>query len=168
MTASASGSSSCQIPCLLFHFGYQQARVGHEEAARFDFQVHGMAQVRLDLLARRIPQLEVVVRVDGLLAFAVRHGQAAARGNGFDVVSHVLDQVDHGAADGFQVAVVDARADVHVQAYQVQAMRADDGQRLRQFFVPDTVLAVFAARVGLVAVAMAIAGIDAQPDAVAG
>ena len=55
------------------HFGHQQACIGHQEAARFDFQVHGMAQVRLDLLACRIPQLEVVVRVDRLLAFAVRH-----------------------------------------------------------------------------------------------
>jgi hypothetical protein len=78
-----------------------------------------------------------------------------------------LDQLDHGAADFLQMAVVHARADVHVQAGQHQAAGLDGVQRGFQFAVPDAVLAVLAAGVGLVAVAVAEAGVDAQPDMVA-
>jgi hypothetical protein len=67
-----------------------------------------------------------------------------------------------------QVLVVDARADVHVQADQLQPMLADRRQRSRQVGMPDAVLAVLAAGVGLVAVAVAEAGVDAQPDGMAG
>ena len=77
-------------------------------------------------------------------------------------------QLDHGAADLLQVAVVHARADVHVQAGQLQAAVAYGLQRRQQVAVPDAVLAVLAARVGLVAVAVAEAGVDAQPHGMAG
>jgi hypothetical protein len=54
-----------------------------------------------------------------------------------------------------------------VQPHQVQTVFFHGGQRGRQFGVPDAVFAVFTAGVGLVAVAVAKAGVDAQPDAVA-
>ena len=57
------------------------------------------------------------------------------------------------------MAIVHARANVHVQARQRQALLADGLQRQRQIGVPDAVFAVLAARVGLVAVAVAKAGL---------
>ena len=56
---------------------------------------------------------------------------------------------------------------MHVQAGQHQTAGLDGGQRNFQLAVPDAVLAVLAAGVGLVAVAVAKAGVDAQPDMVA-
>ena len=50
---------------------------------------------------------------------------------------------------------------------QRQAVLADRGHRLWQVGVPDAVFAVLAARVGLVAVAVAKTGVDAQPHLVA-
>jgi hypothetical protein len=66
------------------------------------------------------------------------------------------------------VLVVHPGANVHVHAHQVQAMGLDARQRLVQLFVPDAMLAVFAAGIGLAAVAMAEARVDADPHAVAG
>ena len=57
---------------------------------------------------------------------------------------------------------------MHVQTHQLQAMLLDRIQCGRQVGVPDTVLAVLPARVGLVAVAVAKAGVDAQPHRMAG
>jgi hypothetical protein len=39
--------------------GQELATFGHQEAAGLDLQAHGMAQVRLRSLARRVPQLEI-------------------------------------------------------------------------------------------------------------
>ncbi len=83
-------------------------------------------------------------------------------------VLHLLHQAEHGFADLGQVTVVHARADVHVQADQAQAAFADHVQGGAQVAVPDTVLGVLAASVGLVAVAVAETGVDAQPHRVAG
>jgi hypothetical protein len=62
----------------------------------------------------------------------VGDGQAAAGGNRMQVHAGrlgALDQLDHGAADFLQMAVVHARADVHVQAGQHQAAGLDGVQR---------------------------------------
>jgi len=56
---------------------------------------------------------------------------------------------------------------VHVQADQPQAVARDRLQRGGDVLRPDAVLAVLAAGVGLAAVAVAEAGVDAQPDAMA-
>ncbi len=55
-----------------------------------------------------------------------------------------------------------------MQPYQVQAGGVDHVQRHFQIGMPDTVLAVLAAGVGLVAVAVAESRVNTQPDAVAG
>jgi len=57
---------------------------------------------------------------------------------------------------------------VHVQADQLEAAAADLGERLAELGVPDAVLAVRAAGVGLVAVAVAKPRVEPQPDPVAG
>jgi len=78
-----------------------------------------------------------------------------------------LDQLDHCTAHVLQMAVIDAGANVHVQAHQFEPMLVDHCERLGEIRMPDAVLAVLAAGIGLVAVAVAETGVDAQPDAVA-
>ncbi len=153
------------------HGAQQYARFGHQVAARLQLQPQVVAHQRLGLLARRIPEAKVVLGVDGGIALLVGDGQAAAGRDGLQAVAGrvgALHQLHHRAADFLQVAVVHARADVHVQTHQLQAALGDDRQRHRQVAVPDAVLAVLATGIGLVAVAMAEAGVDAQPDRMAG
>ena len=59
---------------------------------------------------------------------------------------------------------IGARADVHVQPGDLQAVEIGQPQAFRQLLVPDAVLRLLAAGVGLLAVAVAEAGIDAQRD----
>lgn len=106
--------------------------------------------------------------VDARFAVAIRNRQAAASGDRFDVVAERRDEADHRIAHLRQVAVVDTRADMHVDADQLQPVLAHDLDRARHVVDPDAVLALRAAGVGLVAVAVAEAGIHAQPYAVAG
>ncbi|MCY1528822.1 hypothetical protein D9M68_639410 [compost metagenome] len=150
------------------HFAEQAAGLGHQEAAGFQLQAYRVLDDAFDLPASLVPQLGVTRDVHHRIAVAVGDGQAAAGGDGFQVAAQVAHRVDHGAADLLQVAVVHPGADVHVQAHQRQAVVADHRHRGVQLAVPDAVLAVLAAGVGLLAVAMAEAGVDAQPDAVAG
>ena len=150
------------------HFGDERAGFRHEEAARFDLDAHRVAEMPFDPLARGIPLAEVVADVDARLAVAIRDRQPAARGDCFDVVAERRDEVDHRIAHLRQVAVVDARADVHVNADQLQPVLAHDLDRARHVVDPDSVLALRAAGVGLVAVAVAETRIHAQPDAMAG
>ncbi len=56
---------------------------------------------------------------------------------------------------------------MHVHANQLQLIALHHRQRRREIAVPDTVLAVLAAGVGFLAVAVAKARINAQPDAMA-
>jgi hypothetical protein len=55
---------------------------------------------------------------------------------------------------------------MHVQTLQLEATGLDGVQRAHQLAVPDAVLAVLTAGVGLVGVAVAKAGVDAQPHRV--
>lgn len=64
------------------------------------------------------------------------------------------------------MAIVDARADVHMQANQRHAAAIDPLQARGELIEPDAVLARRTAGVGLGAVPMGEAGIDAQPDRV--
>ncbi|MCY1447982.1 hypothetical protein D9M71_646270 [compost metagenome] len=127
-----------------------------------------MAEHRFDLLARHRPGLRITLQVDRFVGAAVRRGKPAADGERLDVHAQAADQLDHRAGHLFQVLVVHPGTNVHVHAHQVQAMGLDAGQRLVQLFVPDAMLAVFAAGIGLAAVTMAEARVDADPHAVAG
>ena len=56
---------------------------------------------------------------------------------------------------------------MHMQADQLQVVQAHRFERRPQLGMPDAMFALLAAGIGLVAVAMAEAGVDAQPDWVA-
>ncbi|MCY1424947.1 hypothetical protein D9M71_407200 [compost metagenome] len=150
------------------HFAEQAAGFSHQETPRFQLQAHRMLHDALDFAAGQVPQLGIARNVHRRVVLAIGNRQAAAGGNRFQVAAQVAHRADHGAADFLQVAVVDARTDVHVQPHQHQAVFADHRHRVVQLAVPNAVLAVLTAGVGLLAVAMAEAGVDAQPDAVAG
>ena len=64
--------------------------------------------------------------------------------------------------------VINTRTYVHVQADQRQIILIDDSQCVLQFFMPDTMLALLATSIGLAAVAMTKAWVDAQPHRMAG
>ncbi len=104
--------------------------------------------------------------VDGFFTLAVRHRQPATGRQRLDRPVDLFQQLGNGVADLAQVAVVDAGADVHVHADQVQVVTAQQFERLLKLFMPDAVLAVGAAGIGLGAVAMAETRVDAQPDPV--
>ena len=63
---------------------------------------------------------------------------------------------------------VGARADVHVQAADAQAVVIGPAQAVGQLLVPDAVLRLLAAGVGLLAVAVAKARVEPQRDLAAG
>ena len=153
------------------HLGQQHGAFGDKVAARLDLQLQRVANEGLGLAARRVPQAEVMLNIDTSVAIAIGNGQAAARRDRMQVMpcrDRLAHQADHGLAHLRQVLVVDAGTDVHVQANELEPMAVDCRKRLRQIGMPDAMLAVLAARVGLVAVAVAEAGVDAQPDGVAG
>ena len=70
-------------------------------------------------------------------------------------------------ADALKVAIVDARTDMQVEPYQMEAVLLYQGNRQGKLRMPDAVFAVFSTRVGFLAVAVPEAGIDAQPHAMA-
>ena len=59
---------------------------------------------------------------------------------------------------------IGARADVHVQARDAQPMMVGQPQAFGEFGVPDAVLRMLAAGVGLLAMAVAKARIEPQRD----
>ena len=153
------------------HLGQQHGAFGDEVAAGLQLQRQRVADQTFRLPACGVPEAEVVVDVDAGIALAVGDRQAAAGRDRVQVVAGLdglLHQAHHRLADLGQMAVVHARADVHVQAHELQAVAADGCQRGAEVGVPDAVLAVLAAGVGLVAVAVAEAGVDAQPHGMAG
>src|SRR5690349_19705711 len=105
-------------------------------------------------------------RVDRLLALAIRNRKAAAARHRAQVAPRSLHGVHHGVTDSAEMLEVGARADVHVEADQVEPVAVDAGQRFAEVFVPDAVLARLATRVHFVAVPVAEAGVDAEPDRV--
>ena len=100
------------------------------------------------------------------LALAIRNGKAAPARDGAQISSCSLHGVHHGVADSAEVLEVSARADVHVQADEVEPVAVDARQRFAQVFVPDAVFARLATGVDLVAVPVAEARVDAQPNGV--
>lgn len=113
---------------------------------------YGVAEFGHELLPGGVPDPEVAVGVDLGLPFGVRDGEAAAGRDGPDVAAAEPDLLDHRLADRLQVAVVHPRADVHVEPDEVQPVPVDQGEALGEVLVPDAVLALLAAGVGLPAV----------------
>ncbi len=101
------------------HGAQQHAGFGHQEAAGFQLQAQFVADDGFRLLARFVPQAEVVFGVDTGVAVLIGNRQTAPCGNRQQIVAMVLgalDQRHHGATDLLQVRVIHARANVHVQA----------------------------------------------------
>src|SRR5215212_4468787 len=108
-----------------------------------------MTEVRFDAAARLVPDREVRARVDRRLALAIWNRQAAAARDGTQIAPRSLHGVHHGITDSAEMLEVSARADVHVQADQVEPVALDERQRFAQVLVPDAVFARFAAGVDL-------------------
>ena len=144
--------------------GHQRTGLGHEVAARLDLQPQRVAEGRFEPLAGRVPEPEVGVQVDPGLARLVGHRQAAAGADGFQLGPHLQRRRLHRPGDLAEVLHVGARADVHVQAGDGHPQGRGPPQGLAEPLVPDPVLAVVAAGVGLAAVAVAEAGVDPQGD----
>ena len=109
--------------------------------------------------------------IDRLATRLIGDGEPPSGGDRLQVLAGAPDdphQFDHGAAHAAQMRVIHPGADVHVEPDQREPAPCDDGQCLAQLLMPDAVLAVLAAGVGLVAVAMAEARIQAQPHRVTG
>lgn len=70
--------------------------------------------------------------------------------------------------DPLEMAVVDAGADMQVKPDEMQAIAANQFDSLVKLRMPDTMLAVFATRICLVAMAVPETRIGAKPDAVTG
>mmetsp|Transcript_16730 Transcript_16730/g.31513 ORF Transcript_16730/g.31513 Transcript_16730/m.31513 type:complete len:240 (-) Transcript_16730:413-1132(-) len=152
------------------HLGQQHRAFGDEVATGFQLQFQRMAHQCLGLAPCGLPQVEVVVDIDPGLAVAVGNRQPAAGRDRVQVMSgsgHPPHQLDHGLPDLRQMVIVDTRSDVHVQPDEPQTVGPHDGQGRFQIAMPDAMFAVLAAGVGLLAVAVAEPGVDAQPDRMA-
>ena len=149
------------------HLRHQHAGLGHQEASGFNLQFHRVPQMGRDLLPGAVPQAIIVGGVDGLFTFAVRNRQTAAGGDGLQILAKVDDLAHHRAAHLLQVTIVNARADMHMDPDQLQLIATHHFQRRRQVAVPDAMLAILTAGIGFLAVAVAKARVDAQPDAMA-
>ena len=149
------------------HLRHQHAGLGHQEASGLNLQFHRVPQMGGDLLPGAVPQAVIVGGVDGLFTLTVRNRQAAAGGDGLQILAKVDNLAHHRAAHLLQVTIVDARADMHMDPHQLQLITTHHFQRRRQMAVPDAMLAVLTAGIGFLAVAVAKARVDAQPDAMA-
>ena len=94
--------------------------------------------------------------------------QASAAGHGFEIAIGAFDQSDHRVTHLLQVLDVGAGSDVQVQADQIEPIAIDALEGQVQVFVPDAVLAAFAAGVHLFAVPVAKPRVEAQPHRVTG
>ena len=111
--------------------------------------------------------LKVLIEIDVGLAFAIGSRQAAAGADRGDGAADVASGFFHRAADLGEVLQVGAAADVHVEAGDRQAVAIGPAEAVVELVVPDAVLGLLAAGVGLLAVAVAEAGIDAERDVAA-
>ncbi len=119
-----------------------------------------MAEGVFESLARGVPELEVSVEIDVRLVLTIRDRQSAADTDRLQAAAQFQGGLFHGRADLGKVLQVGARADVHVQAGDAQAVVVGVDQTGRQLFVPDAVFGMIAAGIRLAAVAMAEAGVD--------
>lgn len=125
---------------------HQHTGFGHRETTRLNFQLHGMTEMGGDLVTRGAPQAVIVIGVDRLLSFAVRNGkpapgEIASRSGQNRQLAH------HRSANLLQMAVIHARANVHVNTHQLQVVTLQHVKRGWHVGIPDAVLAVFAAGV---------------------
>src|SRR2546421_510650 len=79
-----------------------------------------------------VPDREVRARVDRRFAFAIRDWKAAAARDRAQIAPGSLDGVHHGVPYAAEVLEVSARADVHVQADQVEPVALDARQSFAQ------------------------------------
>ena len=150
------------------HLSNQHARFRHQETTRFNFELHRMPHMRGNFVAGGAPQAVIVIGIDRLFPFTIRNGKTATGGDRLQILTEVNNLAHHRAAHLLQVPVIDAGANVHMNAYQLQAVALQYLKRGRHIGIPDPVLAVFAPGVGFLAMAVAKARVDAQPDAMTG
>ena len=147
------------------HFGNQDARLGHQEAPGFDLERDAVTDGLLDPRARAVPHLEVGVAVDPLFALAIGDRKTPTTRDRADVATQGAHLRDHRVGQLAQVLEIGAGTDVHVQADEIEFVLVDPLERVVQVLVPDAVLAELTAGIRLLAVPVAEAGIDAQPNA---
>ena len=109
----------------------QHAGLRHQEATRFDLKRDRMAQMFSDLLARRVPQAEIVIGIDRLFIFVIGDRQSAAGGDRLQILPEFNHLAHHRAADLFQVTIVDPRTDMHVNPHQLELIATHHFQRRR-------------------------------------
>ena len=149
-------------------FGDQIAALGGEVAARFDLEVDLVVEAVFESLAGGVPDLEVLVDVDGFVVVCVGRGESAAGADGGEAAAEFDGGLFHGFADLGEVLEVGAGADVHVEAGDGQAVVVGVDEAVVELLVPDAMLGGVAAGVGFLAVAVAEAGVDSEGDIATG
>ena len=124
-----------------------------------------MTEMGGDLVTRGAPQAVIVIGVDRLLSFAVRNGKPAPGGDRLKILAKIDNLAHHRSANLLQMAVIHARANVHVNTHQLQVVTLQHVKRGWHVGIPDAVLAVFAAGVRFLAMTVTETRIHTQPDA---
>src|SRR5690606_18504896 len=135
---------------------------------RLDLEPHRVPEVGGQLPARRMPHAQVRVHVDLGVALAVGRRQAAAGADRAHLRPDPAREVAARPGHALEVRHIDTGADVHVHAGDGESVAGGPSDAGLELGVPDAVLRVRPAGVGLAAVAVAEAGIDAQRDLAAG
>ena len=150
------------------NFGNQIAALGHEVAARFDFQPHGMAEFRFQPLAGGIAQGKVGGEIDVRIAFPIDRRQTAADADRSKRRPDRLGRFLQRAANLGQMFHIGARADVNVQAGHGKPIFFRQFDAIGNLRMPNAVLRLLSAGVRFLAVSVAETRIDPQRDAHAG
>jgi len=140
--------------------GHQKTALGDQVASGLDLQGHAVAEPAFQALTRGVPLRVVSVQIDVGLARAVGDRQAAAGTDGPHAGAYFDGGLLHRRTDLRQVLQVGPRADVHVQSADHQSVLLRSPQAIGNLAVPDAMLRLVAAGVGLAAMAVAEARVD--------
>ena len=110
--------------------------------------------MRSDLVTRGAPQTVIVIGIYRLFTFTVRNRKPATCGDRLQVLTKIDNLTHHRPADLLKMRIIHARANVHMNADQLQVITLQHVKRGWHIGIPDTVFAVFAAGVGFLAMTM--------------
>src|SRR5215510_14224903 len=114
-----------------------------------------MVELLREPLSRRVPELKILRQIDVALAGAIGRGQSTAGTDRGDRAADRQRGPLHRAANLGQVLEVGAAADMHVESGHRQPVAVGPAEAIVELLVPDAVLALLAAGVGLLAVTVA-------------
>ena len=145
------------------HLRDQESAFGDQVSSRFDFQRDPMSEGVAQSVADGIPELKVLCQVDISLVVAIGNRQSTPGADRPWIVRPTSSAARSIASQTCtEVLQVGSRADVHVEPGDRHPGLVGTSKAVIDLGVPNAVLALFPARIGLLAVPVSEAWIDPQ------